>query len=90
MERMRFHDEMEVAHKEAQKKSIFRNLAQQSTILYGHRSITHFRTPDQTYDSVEINLKEHSATFEWPRMTVIDPVFLDYMLRLFRVERQKS
>jgi hypothetical protein len=34
-----------------------------------------------------MELNAHSITFEMPRKQVLDPIGLDYMLRVLRIER---
>jgi hypothetical protein len=90
LEHLRFHDQMRTAHKEAEKKSVFLNLVTRSVILYGKRSTIYVEGPDDTRKPVDMELKEYSVAFELPRMEIVDPNGLDYMLRVFRAERLKS
>jgi hypothetical protein len=83
-------DEMRKIHQSAMKQSVFANLVKRSVILYGRRSITYVAGPGGHRRAVERELKPHSVSFEMPRMQVIDPVGLDFVLRVFRVEKRKS
>jgi hypothetical protein len=90
LEHLRFHDEMQNAHKEAQKSSVLLSLVRRSVILYGKRSLTYVEEPNDVRRPVEMELMPHGVTIEVPRMQIVDPVGLDYMLRVFRVERLKN
>lgn len=90
VERLRFHDHMRQAQKEAEKASVLLNFVKRSVILYGKHSITYIEDSKNERRPVEMELKSHGVTIEWPRMEIIDPVGLDYMLRVFRVERLES
>ena len=81
---------MREAQKEAEKKSVFLNLVKRSIILYGKRSITYIEGPGGERRRVEMELKPHSISIEYPRLDVIDPFGLDYKLRVFRAERFRS
>jgi hypothetical protein len=85
----RDHDEMRQVHKLVESKSILMNLVHRSTILYGKRSLTYFTDPDGQQHSVAMDLKSFETSFELPRHSILDPVGLDYMLRVFRVEKLK-
>ena len=61
-----------------------------SVLLYGRRSITYVEGPNDVRRPVEMELKGHSFTFELPRMEILDPIGLDFMLRVFRIERLRS
>jgi hypothetical protein len=88
-ERVRFFEEMQKAQKEAMKKSVILNLIKRSVILYGKRSITYIPGPNDTTQPLEMELKNHGVTMEFPRMEVTDPVGLNLGLRMFRAERLK-
>jgi hypothetical protein len=36
---------------------------------------------------MEMDMKSHGTEMEYPRMSLIDPYWLDYMLRVLKVER---
>lgn len=87
--RRRFHDEMQTARKMAESKSVLLNLVHRSTILYGERSLTYVTDHDSSQRAVAMDLKSISTSFELPRREILDPVGLDYMLRVYRVEKLK-
>ncbi|MBM3552237.1 MAG: hypothetical protein FJX45_10805 [Alphaproteobacteria bacterium] len=87
--RERMHDEMQVIRKMAESNSIFFDLTHRSTILYGKRSFTYVVDQDGTQRAVAIDLKSFSTSFEVPRREILDPVGLDYMLRVFQMEKFK-
>jgi hypothetical protein len=87
--RQRAHDEMRTIRKSAEDKSIFLNLVHRSTILYGKRSLNYVQDADGEQRAVAMDLKSVEMSIELPRREVLDPVGLDYMLRVFRAERLK-
>ena len=87
--RQQTHDEMQMIRKIAESKSVFFNLARRSTILYGKRSLTYVPDLDGVQRAVPIDLKSFSTSFELPRADILDPTGLDYMLRVFKVEKLK-
>jgi hypothetical protein len=60
-----------------------------STILYGKRSLTYIADHDGSHRAVAMDLKSFEAFFEFPRREILDPVGLDHMLRVYRVEKLK-
>lgn len=87
IERLRMSDQMRDAHRQAQSQSALLSLVKRSVLLYGNRSINFIKDGENTFRSIEMDLKPHSISFEMPRMEIIDPINLDYMLRVFRAER---
>ncbi len=83
------HDEMRAAQKQAESKSVFLNLVHRSTLLYGTRSLTYIVDHDGNNRSVAMDLHSVGISFEMPRHEILDPVGLDLMLRVFRVEKPK-
>jgi hypothetical protein len=75
------------SYKEAQKKSVIFSLASKSVLLYGRKSINYAYSSDGQSNRMEIPLQSHGTDMEFPRMEIIDPFRMDYMLRIFRVER---
>ena len=73
--------------KEAEKKSVLANLFSKSVLLYGRKSINYIYGPDGKSNRMEIPLQCHGTEMEFPRYEYIDPFGLDYMLRLFQVEK---
>jgi hypothetical protein len=85
----RSHDEMVKVRKSAERQSVFFNLVRRSTMLYGHRSLSYVEDPGGEQRAISMDLKSMSVKVEMPRHEVVDPVGLDLMLRIFRVERFK-
>ena len=85
----RSNDEMRAAHKKAEGNSVLLSLVRRSTILYGRRSLTYVTDYDGSQRAVAMDLKSFEASFELPRREILDPVGLDYMLRVYRVEKLK-
>jgi len=73
--------------KQAERQSVFFGLAHRSTLLYGRKAITYVGGPDETPMSME--LKTISASVSMPRLQIIDPVGLDWLIRVFRVSKAK-
>jgi len=73
----------------SEKKSVFHGLGlfKRSTLLYGNKSINYIYDGDGEPRRMEIPLSSHGVSMEFPRMDNIDPFGLDYMLRVFRMER---
>jgi hypothetical protein len=87
VERMKMHDQSREVHKEAEKHSILMSLMHRSTLLYGRRSLTYVSMPGEQRRPVKIELQSHSFSFEMPRLEIVDPHGLNYMLWVFRVEK---
>lgn len=85
--RERSFDGMRAISKSVERQSVLRSLARRSTILYGKSSLVYVTDLDGGSRAVPLALKSFSASFEWPRREIVDPVGLDYMLRVFRLER---
>ena len=73
--------------KQAEQESVFFGLVQHSTLLYGRKAIAYVRGPDEPPVSME--MKTISAGFAMPRLQIIDPVGLDWLIRIFRVSKPK-
>jgi len=87
--RQRTHDTMRSAQKKAESKSVLMNLMHRSTILYGKRSLTYVKDQDGNHRAVALDLKSFGTSFEVPRQEILDPMGLDYLLRVFRLEKLK-
>ncbi len=85
--RQRAYDEMREVHKMAESESIFFNLVSRSTILYGKSLLSHFTDHDGSKRAILMDLKPFGLSRELPRREIIDPVGLDYMLRVYRIEK---
>ncbi|WP_407312993.1 hypothetical protein [Pseudomonas sp. nanlin1] len=90
IERLRVSDQMRDAHKKAESESVFLSLVTRSVLLYGNRSITFVDDGQDNLRPMEIDLHSHGISFEMPRMEVIDPVGIEYILRVFRHERMEE
>ena len=79
--------QMHQSMREAEKHSIFRQLANTSILLYGTQSAHYIGEPNGQQRRMEMSLQEHSVSMEMPRLHNIDPVGLDCMLRVFKHEK---
>lgn len=85
IEHMRRRDEAVQAFKMAREKSMLMQLVKRSTILYGRKSLSYIGDGDERR-AIEMDMSPHSYFMELPRMLTIDPVGLDYLMRLYRSE----
>lgn len=90
IERLRISDQMRASHKQAESGSVFWGMVSHSVLLYGNRSLTFVDDGQDKLRPLEIDLHSHEISYEMPRMEVIDPVGLDYILRSFRHERMEE
>lgn len=90
IERLRVSDQMRDAHKQAQSQSVLLNLVKHSVLLYGNRSLSFIKDDKDSLRPVEMDLKPYGVSFEMPRMEIVDPLGLDYTIRVFRTERMVS
>ncbi len=81
---------MAETYKEAEKKSVLLSIFSRSTLLYGTKSIYRVYGPDGQSERKVMPLHTHGVHFEIPRMQIIDPFGLDYMLRVFRAEKRAT
>ena len=81
-------DEMRDIMKGAHKRSVFADLFKRSTLLYGNRSISYVEGPGGERRRFDMEMKPHGITQEWPRTETIDPVGLQEMLFVLRIERR--
>lgn len=82
-----FNQMMSKSYKEAEKRSILNFLCTKTVILYGKTSINYIQGLSGQSKRMEMPMKSHEMKIEYPRQEHIDPFGLDYMLRIFRVER---
>jgi hypothetical protein len=66
------------------------NLVTRSVILHGNGALTFVTPPNAERRALEMDLHSHGVSFEMPRLEVVDPVGLDYMLRVLRNRRRDS
>lgn len=82
--------EMRAIQKNAMKQSVFFDLVDHSTLLYGkssrsfHDDLAGGRTMTQT------PMHTHTTSFELPQLQIFDPMGLNYTLRMFQAEKLKS
>lgn len=86
VQQLRRADQSREIAEQARKQSVFFNLVKRSVILYGRRSLSYQRGADGEHQRFEMELKPHGVEFEFPRMEIVDPIGLDYLLRLYRTE----
>ena len=86
----RHRDVMQDVHKKAEQNSIFSLIAHKSILLYGSTSVAHVRGVDGNTHRQEMRLAEHKHFFEYPRLSVIDPVGLHFRINRFKGERPPS
>lgn len=90
LEWQRNQEMMRDAHKEAFKKSVFLDLVNHSTLLYGRTSQIFAEGPGGERRATEVALQEHSTSIEIPRLQIFDPFGLERVLLIFRNEQIKS
>lgn len=73
--------------KQAHRQSPLFRMVHRSTLLYGRKAITYAGGAGKPPVSME--MKTIRADFELPRLQLIDPVGLDWLLRIFQVSRPK-
>lgn len=81
---------MQEAHEEASKFSLFRMFAKTQVLLYGNSSIYYMHQGDGKSVRQEMQMQTFSHSTEMPRLNVLDPVSLDYFLRVCRCEKMKN
>ncbi|MBF0429506.1 MAG: hypothetical protein HQL94_11335 [Magnetococcales bacterium] len=82
-------DKMHDAFKHSSSQSVLLSLAKKSVLLYGIRSRMFIKDGEEAYRPVEMELHSHGISFEMPRMEVIDPAGLDWILFNFKHEKIK-
>lgn len=83
-------DETAAIWKKVESESVLLSLVSRSVVLYGRRSLSYIDVPGHARRPFEVDLHPHGVSFEIPRLQMVDPVGLDYMLRRFRGERLMS
>lgn len=84
IENHRQHEAMRQAYKASEKTSILASLATRQVLLYGTRSISYFKGMDGKQQRSEMKMHSFSHSIESPRLNILEPFDLDYMLRVFR------
>jgi hypothetical protein len=76
--------------KQARKMSVFADMLHSVTMLYGRKSFTMITGADgQKYPSIS-PLSEHSYSFEFPRLSVVDPFNFKALITVCKVEQRKE
>lgn len=82
---------MQAAYEDASRGSIFFDLIEmKQTLLYGNSSIYYMQLGDGEQVRQETQMHSFSHSTEMPRLNVLDPESLDYILRVYRYERMKN
>lgn len=76
--------------KQARKMSILGDLFHTVTMLYGRKSFSMVTGADGKKFPSITPLSEHSYSFEFPRLSVVDPVGFNRLLLVCRVEQRKE
>ncbi len=79
--------------KKAEDNSILKAIATTVPLKYGAKFLFRFDMPGSENEpkmSEPSPMIKHQITFEWPRMSNLDPVGLDYLLTIFRRETEVS
>lgn len=84
IENHRQHESMRQAYKASEKSSILASLATRQVLLYGTRSISYFKGVGGKKQRSETKMHSFTHSIESPRLDILEPFDLDYMLRVFR------
>lgn len=85
-----FDKSMQEAHENASKSSILQIIATKQRLLYGNSSIYYIHQGDGGPVRQETQMHSFSHSTEMPRLNVLDPESLDYVLRMYRYGRMKN
>jgi len=85
-----FEKSMQEAYEEASKFSFIKMLAKNHVLLYGNSSVYYMHTGEGRSIRQEAEMHSFSHSTEMPRLNVLDPVSLDYLLMTCRCERMKK
>ncbi|KPV99384.1 hypothetical protein [Pseudoalteromonas sp. P1-8] len=80
---------MQAAYENASRGSIIDLIATRQTLLYGNSSIYYIHRGDGERVREEVQMQSFSHSTEMPRLNVLDPESLDYILRVYRCENEK-
>lgn len=81
---------MQAAYEDASRGSIIDLIATKQTLLYGNSSIYYVHSADGEQVRQEMKMRSFSHSTEMPRLNVLDPESLDYILRVYRCESMKN
>jgi hypothetical protein len=87
IERQRMSDQMSEAFKAARSQSVLLSMVSRQVILHGNGAFSFITPPNRERRASEMELKSMGVSFEMPRLQIVDPVGLDYMLRVLRARR---
>ncbi|HVF60008.1 MAG TPA: hypothetical protein VNJ70_09395 [Thermoanaerobaculia bacterium] len=82
-----FSEKVAQSFKKAEAESVLLQLVHRSVLLYGRKAIHHVFGAEGEIHRMETQLGSHGTEIEVPRMMILDPHGLDFMLRVFRHER---
>jgi len=85
-----FAGELAQSLKKAQAESPLLQIIHRSVLLHGRKAIHHAFGPEGEINRMETNLGELGTRIDVPRLSILDPHGLDFMLRVFRHERMRS
>jgi len=85
IEHMRQRDEAAQTFRIAREQSVLLQFIKRSTLLHGRSSLSYVDVGDGQ-QAHEMELTPHSVKMELPRMSIVDPVGLDYLLLRLRNE----
>jgi hypothetical protein len=83
-------EEVAQSFKKAEAESVLLQFVHKSVLLYGRKAIHHVFGPEGEIKRMETQLGAHGTEIEVPRMMILDPHGLDFMLRVFRHERMSA
>ena len=87
---MKDHQRNTDIQKQARKMSVFGDMIHTATMLYGRKSFSLVTGADgQKFPNIT-PLGEHSYSFEFPRLSVVDPVGFNGLLAICRIEQRKT
>ncbi|USD61327.1 hypothetical protein J4N45_04995 [Vibrio sp. SCSIO 43140] len=81
---------IQTAYEDASRGSFIDLIATKQTLLYGNSSIFYMQLGDGGQVRQEMQMQSFSHSTEMPRLNVLDPESLDYVLRVYRCERMKD
>ncbi|KXF83527.1 hypothetical protein [Enterovibrio coralii] len=81
---------MQAAYEDASRGSIIDLIVAKKTLLYGNSSIYYMHRGDGEQVRQEMPMQSFSHSTEIPRLNILDPESLDYILRVYRCERMKN
>jgi hypothetical protein len=82
--------DMQVAYEKASKASILRKMVSTQSLLYGNSSIYYVHEGNGNRVRQEMQMHSFSHSTEMPRLNVLNPESLDYMLRIYRYGSMKK